>query len=88
MLNEVYASIEEGMFNMDAASGKPEIFLRPKESVNVPFKFVTFKADEKVQLQVRLMNDNYFCDIWSRLFFIWSRCRCAYLLILGSILEC
>ena len=53
MLNEVYASIEEGMFNMDATSGKPEIFLRPKESVNVPFKFVTFKADEKVQLQVQ-----------------------------------
>jgi len=52
MLNQVYASIEEGMFNMDTPSGKPEIFLRPKESVNVPFKFLTFRADDRVQPQV------------------------------------
>ena len=51
MINEVYTSIEEGMFNATAKSGHPELFLRPKESVNVPFKFLTFKGDHSVQPQ-------------------------------------
>jgi nephrocystin-4 len=48
--NEVYTAIEEGMFNTD--SGKPQLFLRPKESVHIPFKFLTFKADHQTHTPV------------------------------------
>jgi len=37
------------MFNMESKSGRPEIFLRAKESVHVPFKLLTFKADHSVE---------------------------------------
>ena len=57
MLNEIYTSVEEGMFNTESKSGKPEIFLRPKESVHIPFKFLTFKADNRVQPQVGHRNN-------------------------------
>ena len=40
------------MFNLQTKSGKPEIFLRPKEKVNVPFKLLTFKADHSVKPNV------------------------------------
>ena len=52
MLNEVYTSVEEGMFNTKSESGFPEIYLRPKESVNVPFKFLSVKGDHSVQPEV------------------------------------
>ena len=47
----MYTSVEEGMFNTETKSGRPEIFLRPKESVNVPFKFLSYKADHAVHPQ-------------------------------------
>lgn len=53
MANEVFTSIEEGLFNLETQSGKPEIFLKPKEKVTVPFKYLTFKADHSVNQQVR-----------------------------------
>ena len=56
MLNEVYTSVEEGMFNTETKSGNPEIFLRPKETVTVPFKFLSFKANHSVQPQVNCIN--------------------------------
>ena len=52
MLNEVYTSVEEGLFNMETESGKPEIFLKPKDKVHVPFKYLTFGADHSVNPQV------------------------------------
>ena len=52
MLNEIYTSVEEGMFNLDTASGKPEVFLRPKESIHIPFKFLSFKADHQTHTPV------------------------------------
>ena len=52
LINEVYSTVEEGMFNLQTKSGKPEIFLRPKEKVNVPFKLLTFKADHSVKPNV------------------------------------
>ena len=52
MLNNVTTPVEEGMFNVETKSERPEIFLRPKEVVNVPFVFVTFRADHSVQPQV------------------------------------
>lgn len=39
---------EEGLFS-SSDEGTPQIYLRPKERVNVPFKFLTFKADNTVQ---------------------------------------
>ena len=52
MRHEIYTPVEEGMFNMETASTHPEIFLRPKESVNIPFKFLSLKADHTVHPQV------------------------------------
>ncbi len=59
MLHEVYTSIEEGMFNTESKSGRPEIFLRPKEAVNVPFKFLSLKADHTTHPSVRASHDQY-----------------------------
>ncbi|WAR15221.1 NPHP4-like protein, partial [Mya arenaria] len=50
-LHQVQSAMEEGMFSKEAKSSFPEIFLRPKETVNVPFKYVLFKADQSVQPQ-------------------------------------
>jgi nephrocystin-4 len=43
MLNDVTTPVEEQLFT--PGGEKPQIFLRPKESVNVPFKFLTLKAN-------------------------------------------
>ena len=47
MAHEIYTSVEEGMFSAEAGKTiePPQLFLRAKESVHVPFKFLTFKAD-------------------------------------------
>ena len=55
MLHEVYTPLEENMFNLDTTSGFPEVFLRPKEKVNIPFKFLSFKADQTIPSQVTRM---------------------------------
>ena len=39
------------MFNRETKSHYPEVFLRPKESVNIPFKYLTFAADQSVKPQ-------------------------------------
>ena len=41
------------MFNTDNKSGKPEVFLRPKESALIPIKYLTFRADNSVESLVR-----------------------------------
>ena len=40
------------MFNTNGDSSFPEVFLRPRETVHVPFKFQTFQADHSVPEQV------------------------------------
>ncbi|KAJ8319810.1 hypothetical protein KUTeg_001397 [Tegillarca granosa] len=50
-LNQLQTPIEEGMFNKKAESHYPEIFMRPKETVNIPFKYLTFTADQSVEPQ-------------------------------------
>ncbi|XP_074655528.1 nephrocystin-4-like isoform X2 [Tubulanus polymorphus] len=50
-LNGLASPVEEGMFNTDRSTVHPEIFLRPKEQVHVPFKLVSFAADHSVQPQ-------------------------------------
>lgn len=54
MISDVYTSVEEGMFSTKSMSGLPELYLRPKESVNIPFKFLSFRADHTVNPQVRI----------------------------------
>ena len=55
MLNNMTTPVEEGMFNLETKSERPEIFLRPKEAVNVPFVYVSFRADHTVQPQVKFV---------------------------------
>ncbi|XP_064610999.1 nephrocystin-4-like isoform X2 [Liolophura sinensis] len=51
-VHQVNTPVEEGMFSKSAETSQlPEIFLRPKETVNIPFKFVMFSADQSVQPQ-------------------------------------
>ncbi|XP_060072495.1 nephrocystin-4-like isoform X2 [Ylistrum balloti] len=50
-LYELQGEVEEGMFNKQSKSHHVEIFLRPKETVQIPFKYLTFSADESVQPQ-------------------------------------
>jgi len=48
MLNDVTTPVEEQLFNTGTTSNQPQIFLRPKETVHVPFRFLTFRADHSV----------------------------------------
>ena len=51
MLNNVTTPVEEQLFSTGATSDQPQIFLRPKESVHIPFRFLTFRADHSVSDQ-------------------------------------
>jgi len=48
MLNDVTTPVEEQLFSAGSSCDKPQIFLRAKESVHVPFRFLTFRADHSV----------------------------------------
>ncbi|KAL4221030.1 Nephrocystin-4 [Mactra antiquata] len=50
-LNQLQSQIEEGMFNRESKSHHPEVFLRPKETVNIPFKYISFLAEQSVKPQ-------------------------------------
>ncbi|CAL1543175.1 unnamed protein product [Lymnaea stagnalis] len=51
-LCQLSTPLEEGMFTSASSDqSKPQIFLRPKEQVNIPLKFQTFKTDMSVQPQ-------------------------------------
>ncbi|KAL5014616.1 hypothetical protein ScPMuIL_008886 [Solemya velum] len=50
-LNQLSTQVEESMFKPQPRSQHPEIFLRPKETVNVPFKYLSYLADHSVQPQ-------------------------------------
>jgi len=45
MLYNVTTPVEEQLFNSGTAEDQPQIFLRPKESVHIPFRFLTFRTD-------------------------------------------
>lgn len=51
-LYQIHSQTEEGLFNRESKSHFPEVFLRPKETVNIPFKYLMFKADHSVKPQV------------------------------------
>ncbi|XP_046850073.1 nephrocystin-4-like isoform X2 [Xenia sp. Carnegie-2017] len=43
-LTQTSTNIEEDMFNLATESGYPEIFMRSQETVNIPFKYQSFKS--------------------------------------------
>ena len=51
-LNQIQSPMEEGMFTKDRKSHFPEVFLRPKETVHIPFKYLSFVADQTASPQV------------------------------------
>ena len=51
-VNSLQTPIEEGMFNKQSKTEFAEIFLRPKETVYIPFKYLSHKADHTVHPQV------------------------------------
>ncbi|EDV24308.1 uncharacterized protein TRIADDRAFT_26181, partial [Trichoplax adhaerens] len=53
-LHEVHTPLEENMFNQDSQGQHPEIFMKPSEVVNIPFKFQSFRADHLARDQVKL----------------------------------
>ena len=42
------------MFDTASTSPYPQVFLRPRETVHIPFKFQTFRADQSVPEQVKI----------------------------------
>ncbi|XP_072887786.1 nephrocystin-4 [Hemitrygon akajei] len=50
-LTKVLTPLEEDMFHLDGGVQYPKIYLRPKETVYIPFKFQTFSADHSVPPQ-------------------------------------
>ncbi|XP_069775150.1 nephrocystin-4 [Narcine bancroftii] len=47
-LSKVLTPLEEDMFHVDGGVQFPQIYLRPKETVYIPFKFQTFSSDYSV----------------------------------------
>lgn len=56
LLHQIYTQTEDNMFNKEGLDPNkndvryPQVYMRPKETINVPFKFHTFHADNSVQL--------------------------------------
>jgi nephrocystin-4 len=54
LLHQIYSQVEDDMFHREEIDSNhanikyPQLFLRPKETINVPFKFQTFKANNQV----------------------------------------
>lgn len=60
LINQIYSQVEENMFhrqeladpsNNNAIHKFPQVFLRAKETINVPFKFQTFKVDNTLDVE-------------------------------------
>ena len=49
-----FTALEENMFDTASTSPYPQVFLRPKETVHIPLKFQTFRADQSVPEQVKI----------------------------------
>lgn len=50
-LSKVQTPLEEDMFHIDGGVQFPQIYLRPKETVYIPFKYQTFSVDHSVAPQ-------------------------------------
>jgi nephrocystin-4 len=54
LLHQIYTQVEDNMFHLDELARNsgikyPQLLLRPKESMNIPLKFQTFKADSSIE---------------------------------------
>lgn len=56
LLHQIYSQVEENMFHRQESADQnknsikyPQIYLRPKETINIPFKYQSFRADNKVE---------------------------------------
>jgi nephrocystin-4 len=64
LLHQIYSQVEENMFHREEIDGLkknmkyPQIYLRAKETINIPFKFQTFKSDNSIENNDPLMNFN------------------------------
>lgn len=61
LLHQIYSQVEDDMFHRQEVDPNkqlkyPQIFLRPKETINVPFKFQSFRANNQVDTNDFLMN--------------------------------
>jgi len=56
LLHQIYSQVEDNMFHrqeVDSTKNEikyPQIYLRPKETINIPLKFQTFRADNSVEI--------------------------------------
>ncbi|KAJ8016670.1 hypothetical protein DPEC_G00009660 [Dallia pectoralis] len=50
-LTKTFTPLEEDMFHLKEDTVTPQVYLRPKESVHVPFKYQTFVSDHTVTPQ-------------------------------------
>ena len=55
-INEVHTPLEENMFNEDSLGQYAEIFMKPAEVINIPFKFQSFRAHHLARDQVNNFN--------------------------------
>ncbi|MGH0154034.1 UNVERIFIED_CONTAM: hypothetical protein FKN15_026339 [Acipenser sinensis] len=51
-LSKTLTPLEEDMFHLEGNTLRPQVYLRPKETVYIPFKYQTFNADHAVMTQV------------------------------------
>ena len=55
LLHQIYSQVEDNMFHRHEVDPNhqeikhPQIYLRPKETINIPLKFQTFRADHHVE---------------------------------------
>lgn len=56
LLHQIYSQVEDNMFNKQEISDSikeqikyPQVYIRPKETLNIPFKYQTFKANNKIE---------------------------------------
>ena len=52
LIHVCFTALEENMFDTASTSPYPQVFIRPRETVHIPFKFQTFRADQSVPEQV------------------------------------
>ncbi|KAK1159555.1 nephrocystin-4 isoform X1 [Acipenser oxyrinchus oxyrinchus] len=50
-LSKTLTPLEEDMFHLEGNTLRPQVYLRPKETVYIPFKYQTFNADHAVMTQ-------------------------------------
>uniref|UniRef100_A0A4W3GNG7 Nephrocystin 4 n=1 Tax=Callorhinchus milii TaxID=7868 RepID=A0A4W3GNG7_CALMI len=65
-LTNTLTPLEEDMFLVQGGIIFPQVYLRPKETVHIPFKFQTFSADHYVPPQVVAVKGLLLGSVWSK----------------------